>query len=301
MSLIDPTPRELGPGLSAGPLGFGLWRYVHADVGHATEVLEAALDSGLTLVDAADVYGFDWGGAGFGAVESLLGKVLAGRPDLRDRMILASKGGIAPPVPYDSSATHLRSACEASLTRLGVDRIDLYQVHRPDLLAHPAEVANTLMTLASEGKIGLIGVSNHSPPQHRALARHLDAAHPIAATQPEYSATHLDPLRDGTFDLCMEQNMTPIVWSPLAGGSLAGGEGVSVELLMVLDRLAEREAVDRATLALAFTIAHPSRPIALIGSQTPERIASLTRAIDVTLDRNDVYDLIEASQGEPLP
>ncbi len=301
MSLIDSTTRSLGPGTECGPLGFGLWRFTHADVGRATDVLEAALDAGLTLIDAADVYGFDWGGDGFGAVEALLGRVLAGRSDLRERMVLASKGGIAPPIPYDSSATHLRSAVEASLERLGVDTIDLYQLHRPDLLTHPSEVAETLVALQDEGKIGLIGISNFTPSQHRALALHLGADHPIATTQPEYSASHLDPLWDGTFDLCMEEGVVPIVWSPLAGGSLATGQGVSSELRNVLDRLAEREGVDRATLAVAFTLAHPSRPIALIGTQTPERIVSLTRATAVSLDRNDVYELIEASQGEPLP
>ena len=262
-------------------------------------MLEAALDAGLALVDTADVYGLDWGGSGFGACEELLGRVLAGAPGLRDRMVLATKGGIVPPVPYDSSPTALRAACEASLRRLQTDVIDLYQVHRPDMLSHPADVAATLAALREEGKIRAVGVSNHTPDQVAALAAHLPF--PLTSNQPEYSAVHLAPLRDGTFDACMRDGVTPLVWSPLAGGRLATGEGVTPDLLAALDGIAEREDVDRATVALAFALAHPSRPVAIIGTQRPERIADAVRALDVTLDRSDVYRIIQASEGRPLP
>ena len=135
-------------------------------------------------------------------------------------MILATKGGIQPPKPYDSSAGYLRSACEASLSRLGVDVIDIYQVHRPDLLAHPGEVAEVLTELRDAGKVGEVGISNHSVAQARALQAYLDF--PIATSQPEFSPLHLDPLVDGTLDLCMELGMAPLAWSPLAGGRLVG-------------------------------------------------------------------------------
>jgi len=197
-SLVDATERTIGGSLRCGPLGFGCWRFTHADTGDAQRVLEAALDAGLTLVDTADVYGLDWGGAGFGSVEERLGDVLRVAPHLRERMALATKGGIRPPVPYDSSAPALRAACEASLRRLGVERIDLYQVHRPDLFTHPGEVADTLAALVAEGKVAEVGVSNHTPAQHEALAAALaDRGVRLAAAQVEYSAAHLDPLRDG--------------------------------------------------------------------------------------------------------
>ena len=80
-------------------------------------------------------------------MEEILGRVLASSPGLRDRMVLATKGGIAPPTPYDSSPKYLRAACEASLRRLQTDVIDLYQIHRPDLFTHPADVAITLNAL----------------------------------------------------------------------------------------------------------------------------------------------------------
>ncbi len=299
MNLVDASPRRIGELPAVGPLSFGLWRYTDADVAAAQRLLEAALDAGMNLVDNADVYGFDWGGTGFGSVEENLGRVLAAAPQLRDRMVLATKGGIAPPIPYDSSPTYLRAACEASLRRMGVEVIDLYQIHRPDMLTHPADVAATLSALRDEGKIREVGVSNHTPAQVAALAAHLPF--PIASDQPEYSAVHLDPLRDGTFDACMREGRVPLAWSPLGGGRLATGDGVRPELLEVLDRLAEREQVDRATIAVAFVLAHPARPIAILGTQNPERLAASTAALTVTLDREDVYAIVQASEGVPLP
>jgi predicted oxidoreductase len=298
-SLVDASPRSLGSLPAVGPLSFGLWRYTDTDVAAAQGVLEAALDAGMNLIDNADVYGFDWGGTGFGQVEEILGTVLAAAPALRDRMVLASKGGIMPPLPYDSSPAYLRSACDASLSRMGVDVIDLYQIHRPDMYAHPADVAAVLTELRDAGKIREVGVSNHSPAQVAALQAHLDF--PIVANQPEFSASRLDPMRDGTLDQCMQLSITPLAWSPLAGGSLATGDGITPELLAVLDQLAERESVDRGHIAMAFVLAHPSKPIAIVGSQNRDRIAASVRALDVQLDRSDVYAIVQASEGVPLP
>lgn len=292
-------PRQIASLGEIGPLAFGLWRYTNDDVAAAQRILEAALDAGMNLVDNADVYGFDWGGTGFGRVEEILGSVLAAAPHLRDRMVLATKGGIMPPIPYDSSPGYLRSACEASLRRMGVDVIDLYQIHRPDMLSHPADVAATLAALRDEGKIREVGVSNHTPAQVEALAAHLPF--PIATNQPEYSAVHLDPLRDGTFDACMRTGTVAMAWSPLGGGRLATGDGVRPELLTVIDALAARESVERAAIALAFVLAHPAAPVALIGSQNPERIVASTAALSVELSREDVYSIIQASEGNSLP
>jgi len=261
--------------------------------------VEAALVAGMNLVDTADVYGLDWGGDGFGAAEALLGRVLADAPELRGRMVLASKGGIRPPVPYDSSRESLVAACEASLGRLGVDCLDLYQIHRPDLYAHPAEVAGALDALREAGKIREAGVSNHTPAQVEALAAHLPFA--LASTQPEFSVAHLAPLRDGTFDQCMRMGLAALAWSPLAGGRVVSGRDLSHELTTTLDRIAEREGVDRAAVATAFVLAHPAAPVALLGSMDVGRIRGAAAALSVRLDRADVYALVQASEGEPLP
>ena len=299
-SLVDGTPRTIaGIDDEVGPLAFGCWRYTHDDVTRAQRVLEVAVDAGMNLVDTADVYGLDWGGSGFGANEALLGEVLRRLPSMRDRIVLATKGGIAPPVPYDSSPASLRAACEGSLRRLGVDTIDVYQVHRPDLLAHPADVAETLLTLRSEGKIRAIGVSNHTAAQHVALESHL--GEPLATSQPEFSVTELAPMRDGVFDHCMATGTQTMAWSPLGGGRLASGDRAPSAIIDVLDRLAEREGKSRADVALAFVLAHPSRPIAVVGTQTPQRLTDAPSAMTVHLDRTDVYELIVASDGAPLP
>ena len=296
MNLVSSAPRQLGD-VEIAPLGLGCWRLVAMPVTDAQAVVESALDAGMNLIDTADVYGLDWGGQAFGEAEALFGQILQQAPSLRDRMILATKGGIVPGVPYDSS--RLRDACEESLTRLRTESVDLYQIHRPDLLTHPEEVARILEDLNTSGKIGAVGVSNFTPHQVDALQAYLSV--PIVSQQPEYSALHLDPLFNGTFDQCMTHRTAVLAWSPLAGGQLAQAEGLSQELGDVLRSLADRESTDVATIALAFTMAHPSNPVALVGSTNPERIRASMDALKVSLDRNDVYQIIQASMGESLP
>ncbi|WP_426573510.1 aldo/keto reductase [Aquihabitans sp. McL0605] len=304
-SLVDAGARTLAFGddddadLEVGPLAFGCWRFAGADVADAQELIETALDLDMNLVDTADIYGRGHGGGGFGEAEELLGQVLAAAPELRDRMVLATKGGICAGVPYDSSPAYLEQACDASLRRLGVDVIDLYQVHRPDLFTHPLDVAETLDGLVEAGKVRTIGISNHTPAQTKAIMAYLEA--PLVSTQPEYSAAHLQPLRDGTFDLAMEEGLAVLAWSPLAGGDLATGQGIRHELLAVLDELAAREGVDRATLALAFVLCAPSSPVAIVGTQQVDRLRQAKQALEVHLDRIDCYRIIEASEGVPHP
>jgi predicted oxidoreductase len=302
-SLVDAGWRTLGFGddddLEVGPLAFGCWRFNGSDVAKGQELIETALELDMNLVDTADIYGRGHGGGGFGESEELLGKVLAAAPELRDRMVLATKGGIREGVPYDSSAAYLEQACDDSLRRLGVEVIDLYQVHRPDLFTHPLDVAEALDGLVASGKVRTVGVSNHSAAQVAALSEYLEA--PLVSTQPEYSAAHLDALRDGTLDQAMAEGFAVLAWSPLAGGRLADGDGVRKELLTVLDELAAREGVDRTTIALAFVLAHPSGPVAILGTQQPQRLRDAQRALEVHLDRVDCYRIVEASEGVALP
>lgn len=299
MTLEIDNPRTLGDLGEVGPLAFGQWRFVGHDPSFATELVETALDLGMNLIDTADVYGLDWGGTAFGQAEELLGEVIGSKPQLRDRMVLATKGGITPPVPYDSSSVYLRKALEDSLRRLRTDRIDLYQIHRPDMYTHPADVAATLDEFVDAGKVRAVGVSNHTPAQVEALAAHL--RHRLVSIQAEYSVSHLAPQRDGTLDQAMRLGLVPLAWSPLGGGGIVTGGGIRTELSIALDRLADREGVDRASIALAFVLSHPSRPVAIIGTQNPERLATSGKARGVSLDRRDVYDLIQASEGEALP
>lgn len=300
MPLVDTAPRALGTD-PVGPIAYGLWRFTHDDIGHAQRLLEAALDAGMNLIDTADVYGLDWGGSGFGHVESILGQVLARAPQLRDRALIATKGGIRPPVPYDSSAQYLRQACEDSLRRLNLDVIDLYQIHRPDPFTHPEELASTLLELIEVGKIRHVGISNYSPTQYDAIRAALPFR--LATIQPEFSVLKLDPMRDGTLDKAIADQVLPLAWSPLGGGRLFREpvDAPSLALQQTLDRLADTNSVDRAAVALAFVLAHPSRPVPIIGTQQPTRIHSAKQALTVKLSRTDLYDVMVASDGEPLP
>ncbi|MGH1503293.1 MAG: aldo/keto reductase [Acidimicrobiales bacterium] len=297
-SLVTTSSRTLGA-FEVGPIGFGCWRFTHDGVDEARALLERALDLGMNLIDTADVYGLDWGGTGFGANEEVLGTVLAQAPELRERMVLATKGGIMPPTPYNSSDEYLTKACDDSLRRLGVDVIDLYQIHRPDVFTHPEALAATLTKLREAGKIREVGVSNYTPAQTDTLQSFCDFR--IVSDQPQFSLVHLDPMSDGTFDRCLRERTVPLAWSPLGGGSLATGDGLRPELLAELDRLAAREGVTRSVVALAFVLAHPAAAVALVGTQKLDRLDEMASALTVGLDRDDVYALIPAATGVPLP
>lgn len=297
-NLVNAAPRWLGE-RQIGALGFGCWRLVGSDTQAATQLISCALDLGMTLIDNADVYGLDWGGSAFGESERLLGSVLAQNPTLRDKMVLASKGSILPGVPYVANAAYLNAACDASLHRLQSEHIDLYQIHRPDMFTHPEETAAALDGLVAAGKISMVGVSNYTQAQIHALRSFLQA--PLVSLQSQFSVSKLDLLRDGSLDLCMETGMTPLAWSPLAGGQIVSGEHQPAALISVLDGLAARENVDRAAIALGFILAHPAACVPLIGSQSSERLNAATAALSVCLTRRDVYQIIEASEGIPLP
>jgi aryl-alcohol dehydrogenase-like predicted oxidoreductase len=287
---------ELTPiGVGAWAMGGGGWAFAWGpqDDDESISAIHAALDHGVNWIDTAAVYGL-------GHSEEVVARALHGRSNrpyvfTKCARTWNEKREIQKVLKRDS----VRQECEDSLRRLQVDVIDLYQVHRPDMFTHPAEVAATMAALREEGKIREVGVSNHTPAQVAALQAHLPF--PLASNQPEYSAAHLDPLRDGTLDACMRDGITPLAWSPLAGGRLATGDGVRPELLSALDEIAAREGVERSHVALAFVLAHPSAPVAIIGSQNPARIVASTRALGVRLDRADVYRIVQASEGVPLP
>lgn len=301
---VTGNSRRLGQSdLEVGPIAYGLWRFVGNDVKAARTRIEAALDAGMTLIDVAAVYGLDWGGSAFGESETLLGKVLAEAPALRRRMTLATKFGIIPGVPYDSGAAAVTRSCEESLTRLQTDTIDLFQVHRPDVLTHPNELAEALTRLRSQGKIREVGVSNYNAGQTLLLQQFLDF--PLATLQPEFSALNVEAAFDGVLDFAMSHQMTPLAWSPLAGGKLADGvspaEPAARRVAAKLDELAKLYSTTRVAVALAFVMRHAAGAIPIVGSQTPERIATANDALRVNLSRADWYALVVAARGEPLP
>jgi predicted oxidoreductase len=303
LSTLSPAARRpLGQsGLSVGPLAWGMWRFKGQDIHAAQARAEAALEAGMDLFDTADVYGLD-NDEPFGAAESLLGKVLKASPALRDRMVLATKGGIEIGTPYNSSRSYVIAACEASLKRMGVERVELYQIHRPDPFTHPAELAEALDTLRRQGKIVEAGVSNHTPAQVAALQAHL--SFPLASIQPEFSPLATEPLADGVLDQAVELGMTVLAWSPLGGGRIAADQSQDPRVKAVieaLDKVARAQGVSRTSVAYAWIMAHPSRPIPIVGTQEPARIRQSTEALKVELGRADIYAILTAARGAPLP
>jgi predicted oxidoreductase len=304
MSQLPPPPqnRSLGrSGIAISPIAWGMWRLAEnsRSAPEAARLVHAALDAGITLLDTADIYGFD-GTRGFGDAEALLGEVLADEPALRDRMVLATKGGIRPPLPYDQSPAYLREAIDASLRRLRVDTIDLWQIHRPDILAHPQEVARALEDAIAAGKVRALGVSNFTPAQIEALSAVLDT--PLAATQPEISPLRIDCFANGELDQAMRLSLTPLAWSPLGGGRLLSPESERDRAVAgALDRVAAEQGVSRSVAAYGWLMAHPAGIVPIVGSQSPERIAEAAQALGTRWTRQDWYAVLVAARGERLP
>jgi len=286
-----------GPEVSS--VAWGMWRFAGDDVAAAEARVQAALDAGVTLFDTADIYGPD-NGEPFGAAEALLGRVLAGNPGLVGRMVIATKGGISMGVPYDSSAGYLAAAIDASLARMGVDHVSLWQIHRPDILTHPAEIGEALLAAHQAGKIGAVGVSNFTPWQVEALAAHLPL--PIVSCQPEFSPLAVAPLGDGVLDQAIARGMAVLAWSPLGGGRLGNpADERTRAVAAALDAKAKQAGVSRAAAAYSWIMAHPARPIPIVGTQSVPRIAEIPDAYTPTWTRAEWYEVLVAAQGEPLP
>ncbi|MDL2340755.1 MAG: aldo/keto reductase [Pseudomonadota bacterium] len=297
-----PATRTLGSsGIAISPIAWGMWRLADGgrSAAEAAKLVHAALDAEITLLDTADIYGFD-GTNGFGDAEALLGQVLASEPGLRARMVLATKGGIMPPLPYDQSSDYLNSAIDASLRRLGTDMIDLWQIHRPDILAHPQEVARTLDAAVAAGKVRALGVSNFTPAQIAALNHFLGQK--LVSTQPEISPLRIECFENGELDQAMQLGLTPLAWSPLSGGRLASPAGERpLAVAAALDAAAERAGVSRTVAAYSWLMAHPAGIVPIIGSQNPARIAEGAAALSVRWNREDWYAVLVAARGENLP
>jgi predicted oxidoreductase len=302
MSEIAPSPESLllgKSGLRVSPIAWGMWRFAGDDVNAARARVEAALEAGITLFDTADIYGPD-NGEPFGAAEALLGRVFKEAPGLRQQMTLATKGGIVIGTPYDSSPEYLEAAIDASLTRLGIERVELWQIHRPDILSHPQEVARALEKARALGKIGSVGVSNFTVAQTKALAAFLD--HPLVSIQPEFSPLALAPVEDGSLDMAMADDLGVLAWSPLGQGRIA--HPVTERELAVAEALqsvASDFGVSRAAATYSWIMAHPARPIPIVGTQQPARILEAADAFKVKWTRARWYQVLVAARGERLP
>ena len=278
-----------------------------AKAAHGVAAIEAALAAGITFFDFADIYA--------GGTSELVWKyALESVPELRHRGVVCTKAGIrlpreGSPYHYDNSASHLQAALEGSLRRLGVDRIDLFLLHRHDPLTHPRETASALQALMRSGMVGSIGVSNYTASQVRALSVFMDE--PLAASQPSFSPWDIRAMEDGTLDVCEELGLLAMVYSPLAGGLLAGRRQPSADdderqerlrgLRAALGRCAETYNCTANQIALAWLLAHPANVAPIVGSQDPAHIREAAGACQVQLSREDWYRLWVAARGAGIP
>ena len=304
--------------LKSSRLAYGCWRvagsWEPAEVTPQSKLagrraILAAYEAGYTLFDNADIYCH-------GEAERVFGAALKEAPRMRERVLIATKGGIrragdpqpGAPARYDFSAQHLLHACEQSLKRLGVETIDLYMLHRPDLLADPEEVAKAFSKLKDAGKVRYFGVSNFRPTLLTALQ--VACPMPLVVHQVEISLAKLDAFTDGTLDQCLIERITPMAWSPLAGGLIGAGATRLLpfqelyqpqKFLPALEAIAQARGVSRIVVALAWLLLHPSKIMPVIGSTNPLRIREAAKAAEFELSREEWYQLLLAARGGPLP
>ena len=307
---------SLSQSLHTSRLAYGCWRILghegaEPNAGReasAQQAVTAAYDAGFTFFDHADVYAD-------GAAEKVFGDVLKKVSGMRERVVITTKCGIRrkgvpnpdSPYRYDFSADFIIKSCEQSLARLRVETIDIYQLHRPDYLMDPAEVAGAFAQLKQQGKVREFGVSNFRPPQFSVLQR--ACPFPLLVHQVEISLAKLEPFEDGTIDQCLAEKVIPLAWSPLAGGRLSDTLPIDINspdharrigLRATLDDIARDYGVSRTIIALAWLLKHPARIVPIIGTAKPERIREAAQTDKVHLSRDEWYRLLEAARGARL-
>ncbi len=302
----------LGGGWNDAPIDASAVREAHAAV-------DAALEIGINLFDHADIYMR-------GKAERVFGQVLRERPDLRERILVQTKCGIrfgdSPRAPgrYDFARAHILRSVDGSLERLGLERIDILLLHRPDPLVDPEEVAGALEELVTRGKVRWFGVSNMSAGQIRLLQHHVTV--PLVVNQLEMSlkrtgwletgvhvnqdAAREDTFPEGTTEYCRLQNIQLQAWGPLAQGLFSGRplddqpEPVRATAQLVGD-LARERGTTPETIVLAWLTTHPAGIQPVIGTRRPERIRACADAQRLTLSREEWYALYVSARGRPLP
>jgi aryl-alcohol dehydrogenase-like predicted oxidoreductase len=307
--------------LALGTMTFGgRGRFAHVgdtDLDGARRQLDRCLDAGLTLVDTADVYSD-------GLSEEIVGQALQGR---RDRVILATKARM--PMgdgPNDAglSRQHLVASCEASLRRLGVDHIDLYQVHEWDGVTPLEETLEALDELVRAGKVRYVGCSNYAGWQ---LMKALGIADRRGLRRFVSQQIHLTlQAREAEYELvpvAVEEGVGILVWSPLGGGLLTGklrrdrrppegtrllsdwgeppvrDEEALFAIIDVLVEVAEAHDASPAQVALAWLLGRPGVSSVIIGARTDEHLADNLRAAELQLTDDDRARL-EAVSRPPL-
>ena len=304
-------------GLKVSPIAFGTWQlggeWGEFDERAAIAAIRQARELGVNLFDTAQGYGF-------GASEQLLGRAL--RDDLdqrRDEVVIATKGGLRMSedgLVRDSSPGFLRHGVEDSLRSLGVDYVDIYQVHWPDPNVPFAETAAALEELVHEGKIRHVGVSNYDAAQMAEFAR----TRPVESLQPPYHLFRRD-VEAEVLPYAREHDIGVLVYGPLAHGLLTGSmdehttfaaddwrshspvfEGDAfrrnLEVVRALQRFAAAELGSSvAQLAVAWTLANPAVQVAIVGARRPGHIKESVAAGELRLSEGDLEQIDRIMAG----
>ncbi|MBP1206112.1 putative oxidoreductase [Duganella sp. 1411] len=288
-------------GLALSRIVAGMWRMNEWRLTPQQRLsfIEQCLELGVTSFDHADIYG------GYG-VEAEFGEALALQPSLRARMQLVSKCGIklvsaARPEHtiqhYDTSASHIIASAEHSLRQLGTDRLDLLLIHRPDPLMQFDEIADAFRRLRQDGKVLHFGVSNFSRHQFESLNRRIA----LATNQVEFSPLCVAPMFDETFDGLQDVGVSPMIWSPLAGGRLFSKEDAAgVRVSAVVQKIADELRRPFGSVVFAWIMQLPSRPIPLTGSGRIEAVAEAVEATQFSLSRSQWFDILRAARGHEV-
>jgi predicted oxidoreductase len=279
----------------------GAWRWDEVTSDTVEKLINTSLEVGNTTFDHADIYGDH-------SNEEIFGKALKKNLALRNKMQLVSKCGILfgsakRPLTrvkhYNTTKAHILWSAENSLKMLSTDRLELLLLHRPDPLMDPQEVAEAFTQLKQTGKVLHFGVSNFTPHQFDMLQSYLPF--PLVTNQIELSLFYPQPLFDGSVDNLMRHKASPMAWSPLGGGKFFGKEDPSGKKLEEgLKKLAFKYEATESQLLLAWLLKHPSQLFPIIGTTKPERIAESAKALNITIDRQDWFQMLEWATGKEV-
>jgi predicted oxidoreductase len=292
----------LSPDLSLSRLVYGMWRLGDDDntsPAHVQAKVESCLAQGITTMDQADVYG------GYTA-EAIFGAALRAAPALRDQIEIVTKCDIIAPAGrhaaarvkyYDTGAAHITASVEASLRDMATDRIDLLLIHRPDPLMDHVETGAALDALVASGKVRAVGVSNFRPWDVELLQSAMKS--PLVTNQIEISLTANAAFTNGDIAFHQRHAQPLMAWSPLAGGSLLSG--AQSPLRDALHRIGRESGTDWSAVAVAWLLRHPARIIPVMGTNSLERIAKLSDACRVEIDRQTWFELYTHAIGHEVP
>lgn len=273
----------------------GAWRWNTVSADTLERLIKTALDHGIDTFDHADIYG-DYSN------EALFGDVLKKNPSLLKSMKLVSKCGIkllSQKKPehrvkhYDTSKAHIIASTETSLQRLGTDHLDLLLIHRPDPLMDADEVRDAFIQLKQQGQVLHFGVSNFTPAQFDLLQSHLPF--PLVTNQIEISLFNNQSLFDGSIDHLYQLKTSAMAWSPLGGGKQMQGE-----VIQNLNHLKQKYTATESQLLYAWLLKHPSVIFPVIGTTQPERIVESVKALDISLDRQDWFEMLKWATGKEV-